>query len=114
MRRRAVQRRRKRLSLLLLCAHFASLAGGQSEVCTAVIDWCKASTRTFLRQRVEAKLSSVLFKQSKFGPALSLINELLAELKKLDDKVRPPSEARAWTGGCGSVMIYQTSRGAAI
>ncbi|GMI25972.1 hypothetical protein TeGR_g7167, partial [Tetraparma gracilis] len=58
----------------------------QKSVCEAVIAWCRSSTRTFLRQRVEAKLASVLFKQGEFGDAIRLVNDLLAELKKLDDK----------------------------
>jgi 26S proteasome regulatory subunit N6 len=54
----------------------------------AVIAWCNscATPRTFLRQRVESKLSHVLYKQGKFTEALALISTLLSELKKLDDK----------------------------
>jgi 26S proteasome regulatory subunit N6 len=35
---------------------------------------------------VQAKLASVLFLQDKYGEALTLVDQLLAELKKLDDK----------------------------
>jgi 26S proteasome regulatory subunit N6 len=35
---------------------------------------------------VQAKLASVLFLQDKYGEALTLVDKLLAELKKLDDK----------------------------
>ena len=58
----------------------------QAGICRNVIAWCKAEKRSFLRQRVEAKLSSVLFHQDKYGEALTLVDGLLTELKKLDDK----------------------------
>jgi len=55
-------------------------------LCTAVISWCTEHNRTFLKQRVVAKLSSVLYLQNKFSEALELIVPLIAGLKKLDDK----------------------------
>ena len=51
-----------------------------------MIQWCREEKRTFLRQRVEAKLASVLFARREYGPAISIIDSLLIELKKLDDK----------------------------
>ena len=58
----------------------------QAEVCRNIIKWCKAEKRTFLRQRVEAKLAFILYEQKKYGDALTLVDDLLVELKKLDDK----------------------------
>ena len=58
----------------------------QAEVCQNIIKWCKAEKRTFLRQRVEAKLAFVLYEQEKYSEALTLVDDLLVELKKLDDK----------------------------
>lgn len=58
----------------------------QREICEKIIAWCQREKRTFLRQRVEAKLASILFHQSLFGEALTLIDRLLGELKKIDDK----------------------------
>jgi 26S proteasome regulatory subunit N6 len=58
----------------------------QSQICRNIITWCQAEKRTFLRQRVEAKLASVLFQQDQYGEALTLVDNLLVELKKLDDK----------------------------
>mmetsp|Transcript_1666 Transcript_1666/g.3665 ORF Transcript_1666/g.3665 Transcript_1666/m.3665 type:complete len:476 (-) Transcript_1666:204-1631(-) len=58
----------------------------QSQICRNIISWCQAEKRTFLRQRVEAKLASVLFQQDRYGEALTLVDDLLTELKKLDDK----------------------------
>jgi 26S proteasome regulatory subunit N6 len=58
----------------------------QKEICDSIILWCRREKRTFLRQRVEAKLAGILFSQTKYHDALTLIDRLLAELKKLDDK----------------------------
>jgi 26S proteasome regulatory subunit N6 len=58
----------------------------QREICEKIIAWCQREKRTFLRQRVEAKLASILFHQDLFADALALIDRLLSELKKIDDK----------------------------
>jgi len=58
----------------------------QEEICKNIITWCQNEKRTFLRQRVEAKLASIWFQQDKYMDALELIDRLLSELKKLDDK----------------------------
>lgn len=58
----------------------------QREICEKIIIWCQREKRSFLRQRVEAKLASILFHQNLFADALALIDRLLSELKKLDDK----------------------------
>eukprot|EP00985_Skeletonema_marinoi_P019038 scaffold10792_cov120-Skeletonema_marinoi.AAC.5 len=58
----------------------------QAQICQNIIAWCRAEKRSFLRQRVEAKMASVLFQQDKYGEALTLVDRLLVELKKLDDK----------------------------
>lgn len=58
----------------------------QVELCKDVIAWCKAEKRTFLRQRIEGKLAGLLLQQQQPVKALELIDELLGELRKLDDK----------------------------
>ncbi|GAB9463042.1 26S proteasome regulatory subunit n6 [Globisporangium polare] len=58
----------------------------QADLCLDSIDWCNREKHTFLRQRVEARLASIYFQQQKFQIALDLINKLLREIKKLDDK----------------------------
>jgi len=58
----------------------------QRKVCEQIIVWCRREKRSFLRQRVEAKLAAIMFQQNSFGEALLLIDRLLSELKKLDDK----------------------------
>lgn len=58
----------------------------QKEICLKIVQWCRREKRTFLRQRVESKLASILFAQNLFAEAIALIDRLLSELKKLDDK----------------------------
>mmetsp|Transcript_7186 Transcript_7186/g.17511 ORF Transcript_7186/g.17511 Transcript_7186/m.17511 type:complete len:472 (-) Transcript_7186:1830-3245(-) len=58
----------------------------QREICEKIVLWCRREKRTFLRQRVEAKLAAILFHQNTFAEALQLIDGLLSELKKIDDK----------------------------
>jgi len=61
----------------------------QVQLCRDVVAWCVAEKRTFLRQRVEGKLAGLLLEQKSISStheALKMVNSLLAELKKLDDK----------------------------
>lgn len=58
----------------------------QVTLCRDIVEWCIAEKRTFLRQRIEAKLASLLLQQTQPTTALELIDKLLQELKKLDDK----------------------------
>lgn len=58
----------------------------QEQICNNIIEWTRSEKRTFLRQRVEAKLASILFLQKNYATAIALIDRLLRELKKLDDK----------------------------
>jgi 26S proteasome regulatory subunit N6 len=70
----------------IVCSLAPEAYGMQKEICEKIIDWCRREKRTFLRQRVEAKLAAILFHQNEFGEALILIDQLLHELKKIDDK----------------------------
>jgi len=58
----------------------------QEQVARSILDWCIDQKRSFLRQRVQAKLASILYQQRKYAEALHICDNLLAELKKLDDK----------------------------
>jgi 26S proteasome regulatory subunit N6 len=58
----------------------------QVSLCKDVVEWCVVEKRTFLRQRIEAKLANLLLQQKQPTVALTLIDSLLFELKKLDDK----------------------------
>jgi len=58
----------------------------QQRICESIIEWTQREKRSFLRQRVQAKLASILLQKKKYREALSMVQDLLAELKKLDDK----------------------------
>ena len=51
----------------------------QMEVCTEQVDWAKAEKRTFLRQRIEARLANLYLSNKDYSSALSLISRLLTE-----------------------------------
>lgn len=70
----------------IVCSLAPTAYAMQQEICEKIILWCKREKRSFLRQRVEAKLAAILFHQNLFGDALELIDRLLSELKKIDDK----------------------------
>jgi len=59
----------------------------QIEMCTSCIEWCKEGKRNFLRQRIEARLGSLLLEDQKYSEALELLAKLLSEVKRLDDKL---------------------------
>lgn len=56
------------------------------ELCEKIVEWCIENKRTFLRHRIQTKLAELLYLKNKFTDALTLLNELLFEMKKLDDK----------------------------
>ena len=58
----------------------------QQEIIEESITWCKEEKRTFLRQRLESKLATVLLNGKKFSKAMKLITTLSKEVKRLDDK----------------------------
>jgi len=59
----------------------------QIELCKESIEWARETKRNFLRQRIETKLAQVYLEAQKYQPALDLINLLLKEVKRLDDKL---------------------------
>lgn len=59
----------------------------QIEMCADCIEWCQGEKRTFLRQRVETRLAGLYLQVLRYHDALELLTKLLAEVKKLDDKL---------------------------
>lgn len=59
----------------------------QVDVCKEQVEWAKTEKRTFLRQRIELRLSSLYLETREFTLALGLIGTLLTEVKRLDDKL---------------------------
>mmetsp|Transcript_19168 Transcript_19168/g.16990 ORF Transcript_19168/g.16990 Transcript_19168/m.16990 type:complete len:430 (+) Transcript_19168:79-1368(+) len=56
------------------------------EMCEKIAEWCDQNKRTFLRHRIQTKLCELLYKQHRYTESLELLDKLLYEMKKLDDK----------------------------
>lgn len=56
------------------------------ELCKYIIEWCDKESRSFLRMRIENKLAELYFRLEKFHDALTLLNKLLFELRRKEDK----------------------------
>lgn len=55
-------------------------------MCESLIQWCINEKRTFLKHRIEIKLSQLLLTTGKSARALEIIENLLKEVRKADDK----------------------------
>jgi len=58
----------------------------QVEICKESIDWAISEKSIFLKQSLQTRLVSLYLDNKMYHEALSLIDELLRELKRLDDK----------------------------
>ncbi|KAG6684602.1 26S proteasome non-ATPase regulatory subunit 11 homolog isoform X1 [Carya illinoinensis] len=59
----------------------------QISLCQEMVQWTRAEKRTFLRQRVEARLASLLMENKEYSQALVLLSSLIKEVRRLDDKL---------------------------
>lgn len=59
----------------------------QIAVTKSSIEWAISEKRSFLRQNLEARLVGLYLQKQSYQEALVLINSLLKELKRLDDKM---------------------------
>ncbi|KAF2233775.1 PCI-domain-containing protein [Viridothelium virens] len=59
----------------------------QISVTKSCIEWAVSEKRGFLRQNLETRLVSLYMQKQSYYDALTLINSLLKELKRLDDKL---------------------------
>ncbi|KAK8968750.1 26S proteasome non-ATPase regulatory subunit 11 [Platanthera guangdongensis] len=59
----------------------------QISLCKEMVEWTRAEKRTFLRQRVEAKLAALLMESQEYSEALNLLSSLIKEVRRLDDKL---------------------------
>jgi len=59
----------------------------QVQICLDAIAWCSAEKRTFLKQRLQSRLASLYVKLKQYTDALPLIQKLIREVKKFDDKL---------------------------
>ncbi|MCJ1335097.1 26S proteasome regulatory subunit rpn6 [Bachmanniomyces sp. S44760] len=73
--------------LLDLLAAIPSTTDIQISVTKSCIEWAISERRSFLRQNLETRLVSLYMTKQSYYDALTLINSLLRELKRLDDKL---------------------------
>lgn len=73
-------------NLLNIVASVPDSIDVQISLCKDIIKWCEEEKRTFLRQRIDGKLAALYLIKKETNDALKVINKLLSELKKLDDK----------------------------
>ncbi|KAK4667303.1 26S proteasome regulatory subunit rpn6 [Podospora pseudopauciseta] len=59
----------------------------QIAVTKSCIEWATSERRSFLRQNLETRLVALYMKKQAYYDALTLINGLLKELKRMDDKL---------------------------
>jgi len=59
----------------------------QISLCREMVEWTRLEKRTFLRQRVEARLAALLMETKEYSEALTLISGLVKEVRRLDDKL---------------------------
>ncbi|KAL4919331.1 hypothetical protein BDW62DRAFT_209808 [Aspergillus aurantiobrunneus] len=59
----------------------------QIAVIQSCIEWAVAERRSFLRQNLETRLVAIYMQKQSYYDGLNLINSLLRELKRLDDKL---------------------------
>ncbi|GKY92384.1 hypothetical protein MPSEU_000209300 [Mayamaea pseudoterrestris] len=70
----------------IVCTAAPSQLIMQESVARSILNWTVEAKRSFLRQRVEARLAKILFQQENYIEAMNICDKLLDELKKLDDK----------------------------
>jgi len=59
----------------------------QVDLCLNAMAWCNQERRTFLKQRIAARLTSLYLNMQKYNEALPLIRSTAREVKKFDDKL---------------------------
>ncbi|KAJ2451456.1 26S proteasome regulatory subunit rpn6 [Coemansia sp. RSA 2336] len=60
----------------------------QINTCKGMLEWARNENREYLRQSLETRLVSLYLDSQMYTEALSLISQLLSELKKLDDRMQ--------------------------
>jgi len=63
-----------------------SIVDIQIDLCEDCIAWCVKQERKFLRQQIEVRLGSYYLQAKNYPKALKLINTLVRDVKKVDDK----------------------------
>ncbi|XP_055810011.1 26S proteasome non-ATPase regulatory subunit 11 homolog [Solanum dulcamara] len=59
----------------------------QITLCKEIVQWTHLEKRTFLRQKIEAKLAALLMENKEYSEALTILSGLIKEVRILDDKL---------------------------
>eukprot|EP00004_Rigifila_ramosa_P005586 TRINITY_DN1614_c0_g1_i1.p1 TRINITY_DN1614_c0_g1~~TRINITY_DN1614_c0_g1_i1.p1 ORF type:complete len:432 (-),score=124.58 TRINITY_DN1614_c0_g1_i1:50-1324(-) len=73
-------------NIIEMVAKIPNTLAVQIQLCRDCIEWTNSEKRTFLRQRIETKLAALYLQSGENMHALTIINKLLREVKRLDDK----------------------------
>ena len=74
-------------TIIDLAAKIPNSTDVQLALCKEMVEWTRKEKRTFLRQRVEARLAALYMETKEYQTALALANSLVREVRKLDDKL---------------------------
>lgn len=102
-------------SLIEMVSRVPSSLPLQIQLCNESIEWCKAEKRTFLRQRIQAKLAALLLEATEYLKAQALLSDLVREVRaasnnprrlfrrgvietRADTDVVPPAPSSLWAG----------------
>ncbi|KAG2389777.1 hypothetical protein LR48_Vigan08g128700 [Vigna angularis] len=56
-------------------------------ICKEMVQWARAERRSLLRQRLEARLAALLVENKEYWEALALLNGLIKEVRRIDNKL---------------------------
>ncbi|KAM3304295.1 hypothetical protein P3S67_015327 [Capsicum chacoense] len=59
----------------------------QITLCKEIVQWTHSEERSFLRQKIEAKLAALLMEKKEYSEASTLLSRLIKEVRRLDDKL---------------------------
>jgi 26S proteasome regulatory subunit N6 len=69
-----------------LIATSGAALGRQEEVCRAMIEWAASGKMTFLRHRLELRLSAIYYESQQPTKAIATLAALLKEVRRLEDR----------------------------
>lgn len=58
----------------------------QISLCSHLISWCTVEKRNYLKHRIEIRLANLYFQAEKYTDGLKIIEPLLKDIRKADDK----------------------------
>lgn len=75
------------ITLIGLVSQIPNTLELQVSLCEECIQWAESTQRTFLRQKIEARMAALYLETEAYAKALKLLQSLLSEIKRFDDKL---------------------------